>query len=426
MLLLLVSMQNIAFANDDSAQQAFDQAISAFKFGKYKFASRFFELARQQGLDTPALNYNLGVTYYKLKKYPQARQAFERAAQGNRWQALAYYNIGLIAYRQKDNAEARKYAQKVLKLFTDEKLERLALKLLEKASPASGSDYWIAEVSAGLGYDSNVALTNDNSTLLATNDSDTFFDVSARMSKNYHGGTLDGLNIYGGIYRTDYQKENDFDLTGIEGGISKNFLFTNWDLDVGGNWEYLDLDGSPFYRAGELIVVGTAGNPKHKGLELSYRLKRFDEGDSDFEYLRGWQTAVAIASAYQFGDVETSYGYDLQIDRRENLILNGQEYSFSPTTHTLFGRINMKFDHGLQAAINMEAGQAQYSTEDVRTGQEPETRQDSYYEIVLQGSWDITSSWRTLIELSHLDNQSNIDEFDYDRNVFTVFADLRF
>lgn len=426
LLLLCASTPQVVIAEDRESQAEFGKAITAFRVGNFKVASQAFERARKQGLDTPALNYNLGVTYYKLKQYEKARSAFERAALGNRWQALAYYNIGLIAYRQKNNTKAQEYARKVLKLFAGDKLRILAIRLLQLASSPGSSDYLLAQVNAGFGYDSNVALTNNQSVFLADNDSDTFVEVSAQISQNIVGGIYDGLQLYGGIFRTDYQHENEFDLTGLEGGVSKIFQAGSWGLDLGGNWEYLDLDGSPFYRTGEVVIVGTTGNQAHNGLNLTYRLKRFDEGSSDFSYLRGWQTAVAIASAYKFSGFQSRYGYEIKIDRRKDLVLQGEEFSFSPNTHTLFGNLGYQFGRGWQASLNLELGAAQYVTEDVRNGRAPENRSDTFYEIVVQGMREITSSWRAVAELRHLNNRSNLDEFDYTRNIFTISANWRF
>lgn len=425
MLLLLLCTPRIIFAIAPS-QEEFNKAIVEFKAGRFDSASKAFERAREQGIDTPALNYNLGVTYYKLKKYELARQAFQRTARGNGWEALSYYNIGLIAYRQQDNEAARKYARMVLHGFADEKLYLLARRLLLKASPTGSADYWVARFDAGLGYDSNVALTNNQSVLLSENDRDTFIDVALRASHSSLGNDSNSMHIYGGLFRTDYTKENAFDLSGIETGLDKQLGLGSWNLGLGGNWQYLDLDGSAFYSTGELVVTGTTGDQSHKGLNLTYRLKRFSEGSSDYKYLRGWQTAVAIASAYKTGEIRSRYGFEYQVDRREDLQVNGEEYSFSPSTGILFGNLKYMITGGWEVAGNLQLGSANYNTDDVRTGQAPVTRKDSYYEISLKLMRAISHSWRASAELSTLDNRSNIDEFDFKRNLFLVSGSYRF
>ena len=77
------------------ATSTFASAAAAFERGHYREALGLFQQARADGVDSPALHYNLGVCQYRVGDYPQAAITFQRLAERfPELRALAEYNRG--------------------------------------------------------------------------------------------------------------------------------------------------------------------------------------------------------------------------------------------------------------------------------------------------------------------------------------------
>ena len=98
-LMSLIASQTLCFATTDSnisPDVLFEQGSSAFMAGNYKKGLTLFLKARDQGLDTVSLSYNIGVCAFKLGDYSQARKAFLEVSRKPGMTPLAYYNLALI------------------------------------------------------------------------------------------------------------------------------------------------------------------------------------------------------------------------------------------------------------------------------------------------------------------------------------------
>ncbi len=90
-----------------SAEVDFEKGVTAFKSGDNESAVRYFESARNQGMDSVALRYNLASSYFKMERYDDAKAQFLLLLEVDAMFELASFNLGLIATRQKDPDAAR-------------------------------------------------------------------------------------------------------------------------------------------------------------------------------------------------------------------------------------------------------------------------------------------------------------------------------
>src|SRR5712691_3800809 len=143
--------------------QAFEQGIQAFRAGNYQGALQSFLDARQAGLDTPGLRYDLGATYYRLGRYAEADLEFQALARDPGWAPLAHYNLGLTAQRMGRERQATEHFEQARRATTDPNLRALAATALERLgrAPAPRTS---AVISLAGGYDSNVTLSQDAAT----------------------------------------------------------------------------------------------------------------------------------------------------------------------------------------------------------------------------------------------------------------------
>ena len=162
LLLSIVPWQPVRAGADGSL--AAERGIAAFRAGDYAAALQSFLDARAAGLDTPGLRYNLGATYYRLQRYPEAEREFQALVPDPKWAAVARYNLGLTAQRAGRAQQAMEYFEQA-RTTTDPNLRALAATAFERLRGAPPSPQTSAVISLAGGYDSNVTLSPDASTV---------------------------------------------------------------------------------------------------------------------------------------------------------------------------------------------------------------------------------------------------------------------
>lgn len=80
---------------------------TAFQNGDFRSALQYFENAKRDGQDGPAVHYNIAVCNFKLGRYLPSEAGFQLIADRYpKMRGLAEYNLGLIAQRRKDSESA--------------------------------------------------------------------------------------------------------------------------------------------------------------------------------------------------------------------------------------------------------------------------------------------------------------------------------
>src|SRR5688572_13775054 len=92
-----------------NAEAYFERGVSLFKAERYVEALDDFLAARQAGLDTPRLRFNIGVVNFRLRRYRDARAEFESVLDDPFHAARAKYNIGLTYRREGDRDRAAQF-----------------------------------------------------------------------------------------------------------------------------------------------------------------------------------------------------------------------------------------------------------------------------------------------------------------------------
>lgn len=93
----------------NSADDFFADGNRLFNDKLYWAALLRYREAREAGLDTPTLAYNMAVAHYKAGQHARAREEFERALASPRLRQLARYNLGLNAAKLDQTAEALRW-----------------------------------------------------------------------------------------------------------------------------------------------------------------------------------------------------------------------------------------------------------------------------------------------------------------------------
>ena len=184
LIVLLLVQPTYAAQADFSAQEMFQMGTKAFENNKYEQAIDYFKQASRQGLDTPALHYNLGVAYFKSGNLNQAEKEFQTISRSEGYVPLAHYNLGLIALRKGEKQSAASHFRVTLRNTENTNLRKLADRQLDKVAPSKQKPRtWWGYYSFAGGYDDNVTLDED-SQIQGNTGKDAFGEIVASATRS--------------------------------------------------------------------------------------------------------------------------------------------------------------------------------------------------------------------------------------------------
>lgn len=399
-------------------QDLFNEGMHAFRQGDYRQALARFEAAKRAGLGTPALHYNIGVCHYRLGDYGRARAAFEKAAHHRPLAALAHYNLGLVALKEGDRGRALAWFERAGRETEDPKLKRLTADRTA-ALAVEAQPRWSAVASANVGYDDNVLPPDD---LSATGKGDGFIEAFAAANTRLAGSAEESWDLDLSAYLLDYGDVNAYDVTAFRGGVHRRGRLneaSSWRAGVAVDRSYLDGEG--YQRNLYLDAGGRTQLGDRLALRLRYRYTHV-AADSDFDYLDGHRNEGEAEAYYTAGKVRWHAGYRLEFNDRTDARSAATFTSYSPTRHTLLLGAALPLDGGWRGEGEVRYRQSRYDEADRLSDGSRVRREDERMETVLRLRRNLTANWELAAEYTYTDNRSNIDLYDYRRNLVTVGA----
>ena len=393
------------------AEQAFEQGVQAFRAGNYQGALQSFLDARQTGLDTPGLRYDLGATYYRLGRYAEAEREFQALARDPGWAPLAHYNLGLTAQRMGRERQATGHFEQAHRTTTDPNLRVLAATALERLGRAAPRTRALVSVAGG--YDSNVTLSQDAATVGASHQSDSFVETLAAASRGLSENTARGWVAHGGLVVRKYRDLDQFDLTGLRAGLSYETDSGRLQTSVGGYFDTVYIGGNRLERIAMVDAQMRGRLDAGRDLRGRYQLARI-AGGGGFEYLDGWQQRLSADAGFALGPAFLRVGYQLELNNRRDLQQGADFFSASPTRHSLFASVAVRELGGWQPEARGEYRISRYNDPDRQNGLEV-TRKDHRYGFALRASRPLSAPWRAFVDTSYYRDESNLDTYDYSR-----------
>jgi hypothetical protein len=394
--------------------QAFEQGIQAFHAGNYQGALQSFIDARQAGLDTPALRYDLGATYYRLGRYAEAELEFQALARDPGWSPLAHYNLGLTAQRMDRGRQATEHFEQAQRTTTDPSLRALAATALERLGRAAPAQRTSTLVSLAGGYDSNVTLSQDAATVGASHRSDSFVETFAAASHRLSENTARGWVAHGGLVVRKYSDLHQFDLAGLRAGLSHETDSGGLQTSVGGYFDTVYIGGGRLEQVAMADAQARIRLDAGGELRERYQLGRI-AGGGGFEYLDGWQQRLSADAGFALGAGFVRVGYQLELNNRRDLQQGTDFFSASPTRHSLFASVALRELGGWQSEARGEYRVSRYNDPDRRDGVEV-TRKDHRYGLALRATRPLGGPWRAFVDTSYYRDESNLDIYDFSRH----------
>jgi Tfp pilus assembly protein PilF len=316
-----------AQAASPDAAAAMQAGIRDFEAGAFQQALDKFLDARGQGMDSPALRYDLGATYYKLGRDAEAATEFRSLLSDPKFGDFARYNLGLTARRAGHKSEANEYFSQVAEQAHDTHLQALARAELRGRS-RGGPHGWQGFVEASGGYDDNVALASRNTLLTASGAGSKVYSAMAGGGGWLTGGRNRGLRLTGNLYDVQYPDQSAFNLLIAQGGPEYLLPVHSWRLRAAAYGARINLGGNELETFGAFNLRGEHSIGSGR-LRLDYRLERITGGPR-YTYLSGWQNQLGVRTSWHPGSVGMLFGYSLTVNGRQDLASGTQFFSVSP------------------------------------------------------------------------------------------------
>lgn len=418
----------ISSASWGAADSDFADGIDASKAGDYHAALQNFTDAQSASMDSAVLTFNIGVAHYKLGNYRQSKTFFARITNDSKWGALAEYNLGLLSEKMGQEQLARTHYRRAAERATTTKLRQLANAKVttQPTRNIRADDAWIAYSSLAAGVDDNVLLADDALLGTVSDEEDSFIDVLGAASQFIKGDYADGWRLDLTGYYRGYSDLDDFDFGMVSAGLTYNRLLGDWHVQTGVKADTQFTGGDGFTSGGTFRV-----RAYHKFGDLGLRLTNdfgVIEGSNDYDYLSGTQNRTSVELIRKLDRTRLRLGYRYDMNDRDDLTLADEFFSYSPTRHRVFAAVEQTFSDKVSAEVRVSFRNSEY--DDQNTEIEPDntvtqtTRDEDRFGANIRVGYRITNRWRLFGEYQYIDNDANIDRYNYDSSIYMVGIEL--
>jgi len=372
-----------------------------------------------------SLEYQKALGYYHDKQYEEALAGFDRVLIDDAYNLNAKIYYAKTLYHLSIYGEAEKVLKEVLKtdLYAREKAQ--IEKLLEAVEAKTKRDFFTTMLSLGAGYDDNINLTTDaretqygGLTLINdTNKSNSTYGLaSLSLSYRHHAESVDIVSSFYSYNEFAHSsKGNDLNYLNFSTGILKNI--DNWSflLPVGINGSY--LDGSHIGYNLYANPMATYAFSKHTKsyIQISYidNTTKFMAG-RDYTML-GANVGVTYAkSEYKAG----FYVGIADVNQKEDVRFDVEKDVLSASVFGKYFLFSRSF-----IATKLAWTQENYKVLDVAMGYK---REDDTFSTGLTLGKYIGQNSLVQMDYMHRKNNSNVNAYSYDKNIYSIQYKYKF
>ena len=389
----------IARAHSAAALQQFEIGKQAVAAENFAAALDAFEAAVAEGMTGPAVHFNIGVCAYRLGRWSRSAAAFREVARTPQMAALAHYNLGLVALGEGKREEAARWFASAQRETNDERLRALATTQLAQL-PQPPERNWVAFGSLAAGYDDNVALVSGGDVLGVSGIDDAFVEMQLAAA----GPMVGPWRFDGSVVFLDYQDLNEFDQLNLIGGARYRLPLGEWTGEAALQLSYATLDSEGFESRQMLLLQATRALSEEWRLRARYRFSLID-GLDGFEGLDGSRHELGVRGTWRRDSwtVDLRYRYDTSDYDDANL-------SFD--RHQLAADVQRDLDEHWAVEAGLSFDHSKYEV--AANGSEQR------FELTLAVSRSLNDTWRAVVRYAYADNEADLPEFNYGRNLVSA------
>ncbi|GGC70575.1 tetratricopeptide repeat protein [Marinobacter halophilus] len=434
--LFILTLAGTAVAEEPAVtgQQAMSAGIDQFRQGDYQAARAHFEVALKFGVDTAALHYNLAVACFKAGDYRAAEVRFSTMLDGPH-KSLAQYNLGLVALADGREEEAVKWFRQTARPEAPDTLRELAqrqLTELERTHTRPLQNSRTATqgyLSAGAGYDSNMAGVPDDS---PSNRGSLFAELVAAgtLSRTF---SPDWRIVWDGVlYSQDYVRSRRYDTSVLQSRVAgiRTYDQVEFGARAGASRAWLS-DNELETRFGLTVFAWSEGCSWLGWLQACSAALAVEqiEGGPGYAAYDGQWYQFEVRGEWAFGSLVMEAFYSWQSNDRDNFRQETYFVSLSPTLHEVGVEARYLVRSDLSIGVDAELRQARYDQPHQWLHENElvkRRREDVRVEFGLTAEFYLNSQWLVRNQWWFSDQDSRIDRNDYQRYSYTVSLEGEF
>jgi Flp pilus assembly protein TadD len=412
--------------------------LAYFLQERYEDALVQLELAAQFDPQKAATQFYLGNTHYQLQQYEQALPPLQQALVLDPDLALSgQYYQGLTLFALERDQEARKAFRAAATAAPESSIARNAQRYLE-AITRRARERRLVQVQAAVGYqfDDNVILEPNGNA----------FDISGeadgRMVFLLHGRLLPlrtprwRLGAEYTLYQSKHFRLHDFDIQSHTAGLFTNVRLNRVTLDFAANYNITYLDSTLFVnydRFSEAVTVEARATIRQTEalfavLSAQYRHSNFFEispenADPDVRDRDGWSVRPGFDQYVLFNQrqsyVRLSYHYEGSRNEGSDWEFDGHEVGVGLHQPLWAGlALDAAWRYTRRDYLHLNSFDAGVRGE-LEPGVDSRERQDDRFFGSLALSLPVGQYLALSFGVEIIRNLSNIDFFEYSRNIWS-------
>jgi hypothetical protein len=258
----------------------------------------------------------------------------------------------------------------------------------------------VAFGSLAAGYDDNVALVSGGDVLGVSGTDDTFGELQIAAA----GPLVGPWRFDGGIVLLDYQDLDGFDQLTANAGARYRLPLGDWTGEAALQLSYATLDSEGFESKRMLLLQATRALTEEWRLRVRYRFSDID-GLDGFGGLDGYRHQLGIRGVWRRDGwyVTVEYGFDSS---------DYQDESLSFSRHRLGVDAQRDLDEYWAVQAGLSFDRSRY--DDATNGSEER------FELTAAVSRSLNDTWRVVVRYAYADNQADLPEFNYQRNLVSA------
>ncbi len=404
--------------NSDIPGLKYDLAFVNYKMSNHARAGGLFKEIAKENPSNVLAHYHAGITQFKLKRYSEAPEYLIAAAEKSPTiKANGYYYAGICYLKTGDFEKAVEKFEYVRDHAESELLREYALKWLQavdkqKKALKSYSLY----LKMGYQYDDNVRLE--------PLDQDIYADEGDYVAVGYFSGKYNVVNrqdykmgLGYSHYQTWHADLDQYDLVGSIFNLYGKYRLRPLTFGLSYVPSYYWVDSEDFLMRHQVKPEVMWRVKKNLATRLSYSYSRnnhFQDNDRD-----GHTNEVFLDAFYGIGD-------------KRRCLFGGIGYEVNSASHPdqYYGQLKTKLGISLPLAwgLNLSSTGKYYQQQyDHLHSLYGVKRKDAKYYGAISLSHRLFYDWLTISgEFSYMNNDSNINNYEYKRKVTSLFLTGKF
>lgn len=434
----ITDMQQALKLNPALTPAALDLGIAEFDAGQYTAAKTWLTQAHQQGYEPSTAALFLGMTLYRLGDDPAALTLLKEAEADPELRPMARYYEGLALRRQGNIAAAQAAFADAAREKPESEIGQAAQRYVAEtpegpggaAAVSAARKPWSLYGQLGFEYDTNVVAGPSESSVKGlpgiSGEGDGRTVVAAGGDYKILDGEYGSLRAEYDFYQSIHFKLTEFDLQGhrVRADFASKPQLISYGLSA--LYDFYALDYQSFYQEGIATPWVAVEEGPAAATQLYYRLrgrdflrKPFDPGRDAVNHAVGLRQFALLGSV----DRVLSAGY--QFEKEDTTSSGSMGRDFQYDGHQL----DLTVSFPITALLRGEAGYLfrleDYQFPNSRTGFHSR-RHDTEHEFALAVAYELTPQWALVGDYIGVINNSNIPEFEYDRNIVSAGVRVTF